>query len=353
MNKTKSLIIMVCLVTLNTALGAFVYLFGLRTSPYDGQTTILVSLSFSAIALIFWYFIHNVLHELMHLVFAIASGGKIAEFAVLGLRFYREKGKTKVSFNFRSTYAGWTSFICKAPQKAYRTLYFALYGGFVGTALTFLIIAVIFSLWSNFFTYYLVLMGAFSVLYMFIINFMCGFKTSDGHLLFLHKSGYTDFANSAIRLEIEGWMYKGKALSEIDDYTITEMFAEEKQASYYDYLLALETGDLDGADNVLRELEKQAENDDYEHIDLLLERFFISCLTYNEELVNRDKEICLEIIEEKDSLISLRTHIVYRKFTGENEWRQLLIKRYKELLDKTELKGYKKTETAIFDNFIA
>ena len=345
---------MVVLVSLNTAILAFTFMYGLNNSPYDGkQETVLISLLFSAIALAVWYFIHNFLHELMHLVFAALTGGEIVEFAISGLKFYKEKGKLKVKFNFRSTYAGWTSFVCKSPQKAYKTLYFALYGGFVGTALTFLIIAIIFSIWTNYYTYYLVLMGAFSVLYMFIINFMCGFKTSDGHLLFLHKSGYTDFANSAIRLEIEGWMYKGKSLSEIDDYTMTEMFAEEKKASYYDYLLALEMGDLSSADNILTELEKISENDDNEHIDLLLERFFLSCLTYSEDLVERDKNICLEIIEEADSLVSLRAHIAYRKFTGEVDWAKLLIKSYKSRLAEIDVKGYKKTETAIYKNFIA
>lgn len=350
MNKTGSLILMVILVSLNTVMLAFVFAYGLRQSPYD---SVLISIAFSAIALIAWYIIHNVLHELMHLVFALLSGGEIVEFAVMGMRFYKEKGKLKVQFNFRSTYAGYTGFICKTPQKAYKTLYFALYGGFVGTVLTFLIIAVIFSVWTSYYTYYLVLMGAFSVLYMFIINFMCGFKTSDGHLLFLHKSGYTDFANSAIRLEIEGWLYKGKSLSEIDDYTITEMFAEEKQASYYDYLLALETGDLTSADGVLSELERLAENDDNEHIDILLERFFLSCLTFNEELVERDKSICLEIIEEGDTFASLRAHIAYRRFTGEKDWEKLLIESYKKMLDGFDLQGYKKTEMAICDNFIA
>lgn len=353
MNKTGSLILMVVLVSLNTVMLAFIFAYGLRLSPYDGQMTLLLSAAFSLIALAVWYFIHNVLHELMHLVFALITGGEIVEFAVMGMRFYKQKGKLKMKFNFRSTYAGYTSFVCKTPQKAYKTLYFALYGGFVGTVLTFLIIAVIFSVWTSYYTYYLVLMGAFSVLYMFIINFMCGFKTSDGHLLFLHKSGYTDFANSAIRLEIEGWMYKGKSLSEIDDYTITEMFAEEKQASYYDYLLALETGDLAAADNVLTELEGLAENDDNEHIDLLLERFFLSCLTFKDELVERDKTICLEIIEESDSLASLRAHIAYRRFTCEKDWEKLLIESYKCALEGIDLQGYKKTEMAIYDNFIA
>ncbi len=353
MSKTKSLIIMVVLVSLNTAILAFTFMYGLNQSPYDSeQDTVLVCLLFSLIALLVWYVIHNLLHELMHLLFAKITGGEIVEFAVSGICFYKEKGRFKVKYNFRSTYAGWTSFVCKSPQKAYKTLYFALYGGFVGTALTFLIIAIVFSIWTNFYTYYLVLMGAFSVLYMFIINFMCGFKSSDGHLLFLHKSGYTDFANSAIRLEIEGWMYKGKSLSEIDDYTITEMFAEEKKASYYDYLLALEMGDLSSAENILSELEELTKNDDNEHIELLLERFFISCLTYDKDLVERDKEICLEIIEETESLSALRAHIAYRKFTDDKDWEKLLIKTYKKMIDEIDVEGYKKTELAICKNFM-
>ena len=109
------------------------------------------------------------------------------------------------------------SFVCYDPDSSERSLRLSLIGGLIGTLTTLVIIGVTFAIFRTFTAYYLVLMGAFSVAYMVVINYVCRFYGTDGALLFDEKGRSAAFKRSARILKAESAMYLGKELSEVFD----------------------------------------------------------------------------------------------------------------------------------------
>ncbi len=350
--KTKNLIFSIILITLVVSAAVIAFVLGLQLSPYENRLkTVLIALLLSVASGVCWYLVHNAMHELMHALFCAAFGGKVIEIAFWGIRFYRKGERFKLGFSLRSSFAGWTSFVTLRAKESYKTLYFSLFGGLLGTLITIITCAVTFRISSSFFGYYLSIIGFFVLLYLLIVNFICDFPSNDGHLLFLRNEGYSDFCNTAIRLETEGYLYHGKSLTEIESFDMLETFAEEKKPNYYDYLTLLETGDIESAITTLEEIDKNLKSSDNELIDPFIERIFIYSVTNNELEADRAFDLCGNALEESFP-DAIRAHAVYRKLKGEKDWYLLLKESYYKSLDFVELDGLKRSFRAIGDRFL-
>ena len=347
-NSKKSVVIAVIAFTLTGALAVALFINGLFLSPLNGFVNVLAALGLTAAGLAVWYLIHNVLHEVMHALFAVLAGGKILEFAAAGVYVYTEGDKKKVKFNFTSSYAGWVSFVPKDPEKTSAILLTSLLGGLVGTVLTFGVIVLLFALTQSYYTYYLVLMGAFSVLYMFIVNYACGFVGTDGPMLFMTESGKEHFYRAAEILQTESYLFNGYPLSEIIPSDEDE---DERFYCTYDVERALENGDLSEAKDIIEKIEADEKTGDNELIGAFIEKFFIACIEKNDKFVTDRNQKFLSL--DDGSSVFLRAHIAYRRYTGEKDWAKLIEKNYFALLDRLPLKGFAKTEKAIYERYLA
>ena len=343
MTAKKSYIIALVTLVPVTALAAFSFVTGLKLSA-DGAAAIPEALALTFIALLSWYLVHNVLHEAGHAVAAKINGAKILEFSVFFLDFYRVGNKTKFKISVKSAYAGWVSFVCADPDSSEKTLRSSLIGGLIGTLATFVIIGVTFAIFRTFTAYYLVVMGAFSVAYMAVINYVCRFYGTDGALLFDEKGRSAAFKRSARILKAESAMYLGRRLSEVVGGSVPET-----ELIYYDLLAELSNGRTAVAEDVANSLEKMQNMSDNELIAVLFEKFFIACILNDEEKIARLKD---DFLYAEGSLpAALRAHAKYRYLTGETEWAKSLEKSYLRSLEDLPLSGYVLTERAVYERY--
>ena len=314
-------------------------------------STVLVTLA----AFVFWYVVHNIVHELFHALAAKIFYGKIISIAVCGLEFCFVKGRKKVVKRPISAYAGATEFVSTKPEKAYLTLYASLLGGLVGTGLTMIVIALLHRLTSGFFSHYFIMMGFFPVAYMFLVNFVLGGADSDGHMLFLGKKGYKTFVKAAMRLEEDSYLYMGNDLLSSAPVKMTELFGEEKTPDEYDYLRALQIGDIALAKEIANELINEAKNGDNGVIDGLIdpvcEKFFIDLLC-GEQKSDEETSDAKETVLFYDDINSLRIHCVYRYATGETDWADKLKESYFKLCETIWVEGLKKTYIEIGNRWL-
>jgi len=326
-------------------IAALVYFFiaGLDSTPFEGAANVFICLGLTVAALAVWYFVHNVLHESFHLIFAKIKGAKILEFGVIGLLIYTEGDRKKFSLNLRSAYAGWVSFVCDDPEKSKPTLIISLVGGLVGTLLTAAVILAVYLSTRNYITYYLVFMGLFTVAYMIIVNYLVGTYTSDGAMLFSKKLGGKHLERSADNLRTESYLYRGFSLAEIPTAKGVE------GAGYYDALACLERGDVEGAKRII-ETGLDEKNIDNEVIALLFEKMFIACIQKDDKTIEQLKYVFTDYDER--AAYAYRAQIAYRLYTGETEWAKTIEKTYSRQLEKLPLSGLIKTERNIYKTFV-
>ena len=294
-------------------------------SAGDAVKTALATL----ISFFVFYLLHNALHELMHSLFCVCSGGRVAAIAFWGVRLSFVKGDKRLSFLPRSGYAGWTEFSVKDPSRAHVTLLFATLGGLFGTVLTAAAAVAIYLSAKGTLAGYFAAAGAVPVAFMFVINFVVG--GSDGKTLLSAVRRDKTFAAAASRLETEAYLAQGKRLSEAKPVKMAELFGAT--VTGYDYLSALGSGDLSAAENALDELEKNGDNG---VIDPFIERFFLSVVQKKEA-----KAIPFYIEEEADkgNADALRASCAFRFFTGDEAWGEILKERYFRECEKLGIKG--------------
>ena len=343
MKSKKSFIIAAVLTTLLVVIAIFMFINGLYLSPYLGIKNVFITLGFTASGMVIWYLVHNFLHELFHLLFAKICGAKILEFGAIGLLIYTEDRKKKVRFDLKSGYAGRVGFVCNKPETSARTLLISLLGGLVGTVVTFGLIVVIHVLSRSYYSYYLVLMGVFIVLYMFVINYACDFPSSDGRMLFMATGGKKEFLRAAKILFTESMLYKG--------FTITASMPEKyDMITYYDVLYSLVVGDIRGAKLLIDILETDEKTGDNELIAAFYEKFFIACIESDKKVIQENEKRFSDISD--DSAQALRTQMAYRTYTGEKDWVEILKRNYNKTLYKMPLKGLAITQQIIIDKYI-
>ena len=345
MKTKKSKIIAAVSAAIIVALAVAVFINGLYQSHVISVSSVLTAIALTADGIAIWYAVHNVLHELFHMLFAAFFGAKILEFGAIGLLIYTEGTKKKVKFNLKTAYAGTVGFVVKRPEKAGETLVYSLLGGLVGTVFTFAVIVIIFSLFSNFYTYFLVLMGAFVVLYMFVINYACDFPSTDGSMLFMTENGSGYLYKNIKNLTVESHMYLGKRLTDIPEW-----FTGGEAVSYYDVLYFMETGDTRAAVLAANRVVEDDKSSDNEVIAALFELFFIDCVLKNDKEVDYYRARFVDLCD--DSVPALRAQAAYRLYTGEKDWAKLVAKSYLTALESLPVRGLELTERDIFARYI-
>ena len=345
MKSKKSKILALIYLTLSGALAIFVFVNGLFSSPYKGVANVFIALGFTVAATVIWYLVHNLLHEGFHCLFALLAGAKILEFGAIGVLIYTKGRKRKIKFDLRSGYAGRVGFVCNNPKIVPKTLFVALVGGLFGTVLTFAIIILIYALNKSYFTYYLVLMGIFVVLYMFIVNYACDFPFTDGSMLFMTARGKKEFTRAVKMIIIEGMLYNG--------YTVFASIPRNDtydMVTYYDVLFALEQGDIKSAKTLIAQLEEDEKAGDNEVIAAFMERFFIACIEKDKDYISNNKQR-FDDVSGGDAQ-ALRVQIAYRNFTGESDWADLLKKSFEKALNQTPLKGLSITQMLLMEKYV-
>ena len=348
-NRNK--IINVISAVLTISLGVTLFVFGAGAYSLTGAKDILLALLLFAAGVVVWYFVHNAAHELIHALFCSLSGGKVTAISFDFIAFYFQKGEKKVRFDFRNVYGGWTQFVVKRPEKAHVTLYFSLLGGLVGTIFTAAVLGAIYADTPCYFTHFFVLSGLLPVLYSFAINFLCDYPTSDGRKLPFGDKGLGNFAEDCMRLETERYLTDGKSAAEAYPVLMAERFYGYKKIGVYDYLAALEKGNVFVAEGLLTELEKNEKYADNGVIDLLCEKFFIACVKGDKESVEKLLPDAKERFYGED-VFALRVHAAYRAYTGEAEWAALLRESYFKECGRINVEGLKKTCRKIGENYL-
>ena len=292
----------------------------------------------------FWYLVHNVLHESFHAAFCAAFYGKITSVAFLGFSFNFYNG-FKVRLALKSGYSGWTEFICKRPEKADVTLRAGLWGGLTGSLLTLTAIAAAYFLSAGFFAHYFVLSGIIPVVYMIAVNFAIKTADQDGALLSFSPKGKRAFAMAAARLETESYLSQGKLLTNAYPVRMRAAYAFAREENGYDYLAALEKGDIKRAADILRAIESSGESANNGVIDVFNEKLFLSCVEKKDGAKQDLEKFSPEIFG--DDPDSLRAHYHYRKARGERAWSELLEKSYFKSCENVYLKGLKESYVEI------
>ena len=307
---------------------------------------ILYSVLFTIAGAVAFYLIHNIIHESFHALFAVLSGGKVTaiSFCMFKIDFLRKK----VFFKPSAVYAGWTSFLSKKPQNAEKVLKSSLAGGFVGSCLSLIIAALLGLFLRNPFSFAFFVSGGIpACLYMLVVNFVPLVDGNDGSLLFV---GGESIAAAAEKIETESNLYLGKPLAEIFPLTLEKKYGK-RYPTIYDAWYFLSLKDVGTAKAVLNGLIKN--NSDNEVIAPLTERFFIACIENDEKKVNELKEKVECFFDDSEELFALRAHAAYRLFTGEKEWNKAIEKTYRRVSSDYPISGLKKTDNAIFNEYLS
>ena len=342
MTKRTSVISAVILFVALAAITAAIFLVG--ASRFTGAIT--GALVYFALGIVAWYFIHNALHEIFHAVFCVAFYGRVVSVAFCGL-YFRFANGFKIGFAVESGKAGWTEFICKRPERADLTLRASLLGGLFGTVTTLLSAVLIYLFNQGFFAHYFVLSGIIPVFYSFAVNFILGFADRDGRLLSLSEKGRRAFASAAARLETESYLAEGKLIKDADPVYMRAIYKDLCDTNGYDYLSALERGDLAAAEKMLDAFEQNDNNADNGVIDAVTERIFINCASKGGAKAVVDQR-AFSSIDPND----IRAHFCYRKIKGEREWCGLLKKSYFKACENVFPDGLKKSYQKIGERYL-
>ncbi|MBR1891805.1 MAG: hypothetical protein IJ811_04865 [Clostridia bacterium] len=329
------------------ALAIPAYFAGLKLIDEPTLPDYVLSALYALAGLFACYLFHNILHETFHALFARLSGAKVLEIAFCGLVFSKVN-KRRFTFDFKSGFAGWTTFVCKRPETAEKTLLKSLVGGLVGSLFALVVPMAISLVFYGYFTYYFVFIGSLSVAYMLVINYVWRFDQTDG--LLLSKKGQAAFNERAALLKTESALYSGLAMGEVAEYLFDEQTIQYLPPEYR-VLLSLERGDVEGAKNLVDEYQKTDENADNQRIDLLFEKIFIACVQKDQTAVEGLKTLLTDC--EQDSLTYLRAHLSLRRFMGETAWAAALEKTYYAALSECPLKGLARTEMKIYERFLS
>ena len=305
---------------------------------------VLAAIGYAAAGVAAFYLLHNLLHESFHALFALISGGKITTLSFWCVEF--DFLSKKICFKPSSVYAGWTSFLCKKPQNAEKTLNFSLAGGLLGSVLSLFVAFLLgFVTKNGVFSSEFFFAGGLSVcIYMLSVNFIPLVDGNDGSLLFVKGSA---FVAAAERIETESNLYLGKTLARTFPLTLEKKYGK-RPASVYDAWYFLSLKDEGTAKAVLNNLIENS--GDNEVIAPLTERFFIACVEKDGAKIAAYKERVVDSFN--DELFSLRAHAAYRLFTGEREWAKALCETYRRIARTYPLKGLAETDAAIFEAYL-
>ena len=331
---------------LNIAMGVCIsaaavlsFVIGVRSFSVDGAD-VFFALAQALAAIVAWYLAHNAVHELFHAIGVSLFFGKVLSVSFWGFELSLVKGEKRIVFSPSSAYAGSVEFVCLRPEKADITLSASLYGGLVGSLLTIAACPVTYLLAPSEFTYFFCLMGVFSPLYMFYVNFFGGRDTSDGNLLFCKRRGDNAFTVAARRLETEGRLFKGFDLCDSYPERMNELFGESEEPDEYDYLRALRMGDGALAGELAERLSSNDKMRDNGVIDPFFEKLFIACAVDGAGYEAYAAAVAAAF--ERSDVNSLRVHCAYRYALGETEWAELLKKSYFKACDGIRVEGLKK-----------
>lgn len=325
------------------------YSFAVKSGYFVWVITILLCV----IGVIGGYFVHNVFHEVGHMLFAKKSGGIIFEIAFCGFVF-KKADKLKVKFNPKSTVAGWTTFIPSSPEKSLNVLVSSLLGGMTGSVLCFFIGLILFVLGFCLQNYYLVTIfgGYVSVtLYMIGLNFLSLKKGTDGSLMQkVDKKLSTEFLTALFTLEIQSNLLAGKTLNQIDGLYCKPLM--KKIITCYDVKRCLQRGEVNQAKELLSAIKNDENFDDNGHIDLLLEELFINLLLNDPVCKIQGDNLEGFLSQDTDNPTVLRVAVYYRRFQQEYEWANALEKSFYRAVRDCPIKGLAKTEVEIYEKYL-
>ena len=302
---------------------------------------------FVFIGLIGGYFMHNILHEAGHALFAERAGATIFEVAFCGFVFARDK---KVGMNLRSGVAGWTEFVPNEPKKASEVLRKSLVGGMIGSFLSLFIAVIVYCL--GIFTKNYFLASAFGAhgavnVYMIMLNFFSSARGTDGRLM---ASAPEEYALAASFLEYQSYLYNGVSAKNIERLDFDNPCGK-KITTLFDVQKALQTGDAKTAEVYLDVALSEHKTTDNGLIALYLEKLFVSILFNDKENTEKYFLLSKKEIEYPSTVTSLRVACYYRKYDGEEKWADSLKTTFYRSLNNCALKGQAETEREIFENY--
>ena len=321
------------------------FILGLDLSPFSGALKYSLSVLLSAAGLAIGFLLHSLCHETGHAIGAKSRGAKLTFLSIGALDVDLTQKTPKLSFNFKSVYAGGTSFVCNSPIAAPKTLKSSLAGGFIGSLVCLAVCAVGLA-FANYYLYYLLFFGSFSALYMLCVNFITADRTYDGAAI----GNITEFSSRAALLYIESNLYLGISLSETDFCALNDL-CPDRYDNYYDLLRALETGDVLAAKDIADKLISDPETADNEYIAALFEKFFIAAVQNDGDYIDQNFDEFSGYAD--DSLPYLRALAAYLARKGEYEWGAKVAASYLKTLDCEPVKGYKKTERNVWNLYLA
>ena len=311
-------------------------------------------LIFMVVGFLAGYFVHNLLHEMGHMLFAKMSGAKIYGVSFLGMVINGKESKKRFYFDIKSGVAGWTSFIPKKPNGAPKSLVLSLLGGLLGSLIS--IVGVFVGLYfarqyQNSILVYILTTALCSNFYLILLNFFTHMPGTDGNLLAVkHGVHSNEFYDSLVKLEYQSHFLNEVSLKEVQNLMCKDILPQNF-FTVYDVQKSLQMGNLVGAEKLCDDAINGRKSTDNGLIDLLIEDLFIAIVQENDQKIQILYKKLEGSLLEQDSLSSLRTAIFYRMYNGERDWALRLKKTYEKTLDECPLKGLQKTEREIFQNY--
>ena len=171
------------------------------------------------------------------------------------------------------------------------------------------------------------------------------------------KKGEPAEKNMLAAMEIQGQLYEGKSFAEIDEKLYFDlpvlcedepMFAVMLDLRYRYYL---EKGDLQKAGETLNRLAYiQCYLSDEEREKLAVELTFMHAITDDLDNARKSAEACFELLRQ-DEIACKRALYYYAKKGGKVEEAEILLSQAKELLQKEEIAGVKKSEEILLSAY--
>ena len=299
-------------------------------------------------------------HETGHILMAKRSGMKILYAKFFCFQWKKKAGKLR--FSLASPFAPdqtqvlptYSENMQKRAQ-AY-TAGGLIFGGAFALLLTVFALLVFF-LWKTDYFLFGLLPYAW---YLFLLNAMpleyASGKT-DALVYKGIKKGYPAEKNMLSAMQIHGELFQGKSFAEIDEKLYFDlpvlcedepMFAVMLDLRYRYYL---EKGDLQKAGETLNRLAYiQCYLSDEERVKLAVELTFMHAVTDDLDNARKSAEACFEFLQQEE-IACKRALYYYAKKGGKVEEAEILLAQAKELLQKEEIQGVKKSEEIILSAY--
>lgn len=297
------------------------------------------------------YVLHNLFHELGHIIGAKIAGATIYEFNFCNLTFAKGQ-KPKFA---KSNEAGFVSFIPNAPEKSITSLSYSLIGGFLGSFIALIVGIIFYGVGSFNGNYYLIsAFGGFIAVavYLIVLNFFTKRPNSDGRLIATdQKELNQEFYQTLLNLEYQSHMQKGLSADKIE-FLVNKRISKSIVFCLFDVQKSLMLGDVAGAEQFVKTQLSLTKTGDNGPIDLLLEELFIDLIKGNQKNVAEHYKCVAGLIDEPMTLQEMRVSIYYKRFIGETDWANALEGTYFKMLDKCPIKGLAKTEEEIYKLYL-